>query len=69
MMAGGTVLFAAGGWAVDRLLGTLPVLTIIGALAGVGLSSLSVWRRLNPTDDETSERERSRNRRTRQEDH
>ena len=64
-MAGGILLFAAGGWGLDRLIGSLPVFTIIGALAGVGLSSLSVWRRLYPVDTGPEEGDRKRKSRSR----
>lgn len=39
-------MFTAGGWLVDRWLGLFPVGTVLGALLGTGLSSLSVSRSL-----------------------
>ncbi len=62
MMAAGTLLFGAGGWFLDRVFGILPVLTIVGALVGVGLSSLNVWQRLNPSSTQKSEQFRNRDR-------
>ena len=62
MMAGGILLFAAGGWVLDQYFGILPVLTIVGALVGVGLTSLSIWQRLNPSNTEKSEQFRTRDR-------
>ncbi len=46
-LAGAVILFTAGGYGLDRWLGTLPAGTIIGALAGTGLGFFSVFRRLN----------------------
>lgn len=51
MFAAGVLLFLAGGWLLDRWLGTLPVFTTIGALIGAALSTLSIWRRLQEPDD------------------
>jgi F0F1-type ATP synthase assembly protein I len=52
----------AGGWVLDRWLGTFPVLLVLGALLGAGLGTLSIYRRLQigvePDDaQETEERE------------
>lgn len=44
--AGGVVLFALGGLALDRWLGLTPVGTVGGTLVGAGLSFLSVYREL-----------------------
>lgn len=44
--AGGVILFMAGGYGLDRWLGSLPAFTVAGTLAGVGLSFLSVYRDL-----------------------
>jgi F0F1-type ATP synthase assembly protein I len=44
--AGGIIFFMAIGWALDRLLGLMPVFTITGTLLGTVLSFLSVYRRL-----------------------
>lgn len=42
----GIVVFAGGGFWLDRAIGTTPVATIVGTLAGVALSTLMVYRRL-----------------------
>jgi F0F1-type ATP synthase assembly protein I len=49
------MLFMAGGWLLDRWLGVLPVFTVIGALIGATLSTLSIYRRLQAgmEDDES----------------
>jgi F0F1-type ATP synthase assembly protein I len=44
--AAGVVLFLVGGLFLDRWLGLTPVLTIVGALLGAGLSSYWVYLRL-----------------------
>jgi len=62
MMAAGILLFAAGGWVLDRVFGILPVFTLIGALLGVGLTSLSVWQRLKPGNKQKSGQFRTRDR-------
>ncbi|MBE0594189.1 MAG: AtpZ/AtpI family protein, partial [Gemmatimonadales bacterium] len=36
----------AGGWLLDRWLGTFPVLLVLGALVGATLATLSIYRRL-----------------------
>ena len=46
VLAGAVLLFLAGGWAVDRWLGTTPGFTIAGALVGAVLGTLSVYRQL-----------------------
>ena len=46
MFAAGVIVFMAGGWVVDRWLGTFPVLLVLGALVGAVLSTLSIYRRL-----------------------
>ena len=51
MFAAGVLVFLAGGWLLDRWLGTLPVFATIGALAGAALSTLSIWRRLQGPGD------------------
>jgi F0F1-type ATP synthase assembly protein I len=48
--AAGVLAFLAGGWALDRWLGTLPVFSTIGALIGAALATLSIWRRLQGPD-------------------
>jgi F0F1-type ATP synthase assembly protein I len=51
VFAAGVLVFLAGGWMLDRWLGTLPVFTTIGALLGAALSTLSIWRRLQEPPD------------------
>lgn len=51
MFAAGVLVFLGGGWLLDRWLGTLPVFTTIGALAGAALSTLSIWRSLQEPPD------------------
>jgi len=46
VFAAGVLVFLAGGWLIDRWLGTLPVFTTVGALLGAALATLSIWRRL-----------------------
>jgi F0F1-type ATP synthase assembly protein I len=46
MFAAGVIVFMAGGWVLDRWLGTFPVLLVLGALIGAVLSTLSIYRRL-----------------------
>jgi F0F1-type ATP synthase assembly protein I len=46
MFAAGVIVFMAGGWLLDRWLGTFPVLLVLGALIGAVLSTLSIYRRL-----------------------
>jgi F0F1-type ATP synthase assembly protein I len=50
MFAAGVLVFLAGGWLLDRWLGTLPVFATIGALVGAALATLSIWRRLQGPD-------------------
>lgn len=45
--AGGIVLFMGAGYLLDRWLGLLPVLTVVGTLAGSVLSFAWVYLRLN----------------------
>lgn len=58
MFAAGVLLFTAGGWWLDRRLHLFPLFTLFGALVGTGLSTLSVWRRVQagPGDGENSAR-------------
>ena len=63
MFAAGVLVFMAGGWLLDRWLGTFPVLLVLGALLGAGLSTLSIYRRLQigvtpPDEDRPTERSR-----------
>ena len=46
VFAAGVLVFLAGGWLLDRWLGTLPVFMTVGALVGAALATLSIWRRL-----------------------
>ena len=46
MFAAGVIVFMAGGWLLDRWLGTFPVFLVLGALIGAVLSTLSIYRRL-----------------------
>jgi F0F1-type ATP synthase assembly protein I len=46
MFAAGVMVFMAGGWLLDRWLGTFPVLLVLGALLGATLATLSIYRRL-----------------------
>lgn len=50
--AAGVMLFMAGGWFLDRWLGVLPLFTVLGALVGAALSTLSIYRRLQVGDEE-----------------
>lgn len=52
--AGGIILFAGLGFGLDRLLGTMPFLTIAGTLAGAVLSFLYVLAKLNAGRSSTS---------------
>ena len=54
LFAGGVIVFMAGGWLLDRVLGTFPVLLVIGALAGAALSTVSIYRRLQGGNDRDS---------------
>ena len=49
--AAGVLVFLAGGWLLDRWLGTLPVFMTVGALVGAALATLSIWRRLREPPD------------------
>ncbi|HEX9632578.1 MAG TPA: AtpZ/AtpI family protein [Gemmatimonadales bacterium] len=51
VFAAGVLVFLAGGWLLDRWLGTLPVLMTVGALLGAALGTLSIWRRLREPPD------------------
>ncbi len=60
--AAGVLVFMAGGWVLDRWLGTFPILLVLGALLGAALGTLSIYRRLQigvePDDaQESKERE------------
>ena len=44
--AGGVILFAAGGFLLDRWLGWTPALTIVGTLVGSALSFYNVYTQI-----------------------
>lgn len=46
--AAGVVLFTGAGLLLDRRVGVFPLFTLIGALVGTVLATLSVWRRFQP---------------------
>ena len=46
VFAAGVLVFMAGGWVLDRWLGTFPLLLVLGALLGAALGTLSIYRRL-----------------------
>jgi F0F1-type ATP synthase assembly protein I len=46
LFAAAVILFMAGGWLLDRWIGVLPLFTVIGALLGATLATLSIYRRL-----------------------
>jgi len=55
--AAGVMVFMAGGWLLDRWLGVLPLFTVIGALIGATLSTVSIYRRLMAGEAEDQGRE------------
>lgn len=61
--AAAIVLFALGGWLLDRWLGITPALTIVGTLAGSALSFFWVYAKLK--SDEETRRKSDRGRRGR----
>ncbi len=44
--AAAVVAFAAAGWLLDRWLGVTPVFSVVGALIGAALGSVSIYRSL-----------------------
>ena len=56
--AGGILLFMAAGYALDRWIGTLPWLTLVGTIVGAILSFLAVYRRLM-ADEAKAKQERA----------
>ena len=54
--AAAVMVFMAGGWFLDKWLGSFPVLMVLGALLGATLSTVSIYRRLL-VDQETDEAE------------
>jgi len=63
--AGGTILFMAAGFWLDRWLGLMPLFTVVGTLGGATLSFLNVYRRLK-ADEAEHEKDRLARKRTRQ---
>jgi F0F1-type ATP synthase assembly protein I len=55
--AGGVIVFTGAGFALDRWLGLMPVLTVAGALIGATLGFLSVLTRVK-AEDEARRKER-----------
>jgi len=52
--AAAVFLFMAGGWLLDGWLGTTPLLSVVGALVGAALGTISIYRSLllkSRTDD------------------
>ena len=62
--AGGTILFMAAGFWLDRWLGLMPLFTIVGTLGGAALSFLAVFRRLQ-ADEVEHEKDRQARKRKR----
>jgi ATP synthase protein I len=63
--AGGVVLFAAAGFGLDRWLGTTPLFTVVGTLAGAALSFLNVyWKLKAEAEQDAADRRRETGRRT-----
>lgn len=46
LFAAAVLLFMAGGWYLDSLLGVFPLFLVLGALVGAALATLSIYRRL-----------------------
>ena len=51
MFAAAVMVFLAGGWLLDRWLGTLPVFMTLGALVGAAMATFSIWRRLREPEE------------------
>jgi len=49
--AGGIITFVAGGFLLDRWLGTMPAFTIAGTLLGAALSFINVYVKLQALGD------------------
>jgi F0F1-type ATP synthase assembly protein I len=64
--AGGIVLFTGLGYLLDRWLGLLPLLTIVGTIVGTTLSFLWVYQKLKQ-DERKYEAEHPGQRRNRRE--
>ncbi len=54
--AGGIILFMAGGFGLDRWLGTAPILTLVGTLAGAVLSFINLYAKLAILNQQERER-------------
>lgn len=50
--AGGVVIFTGAGFFLDRWLGLVPILTVVGALTGATLSFLSLYTRIRAEEEE-----------------
>jgi len=57
--AGGTLMFMAAGWFLDKWLHLTPVLTVAGTLAGAALSFLNVYWKLQADAAQRRRRRRS----------
>lgn len=56
--AGGIVVFALGGVALDRWLGLMPLFTIVGTLLGATLSFVNVYIKLQADIDAEAKRKK-----------
>ncbi len=54
------ILFAGLGWLLDRLLGTKPILTIVGTLVGAGLAMVWVFLKIRADQDSYEAKHRRR---------
>ncbi len=54
--AGGIILFMAGGFGLDRWLGTAPVLMLVGTLVGAVLSFVNLYAKLAIINQQERER-------------
>lgn len=52
VFAAGVLAFTGLGWYLDGRFGSFPALTVVGAVFGSVLSTLSVWRSLQSLDDQ-----------------
>ncbi|MBP9201200.1 MAG: AtpZ/AtpI family protein [Gemmatimonadales bacterium] len=52
------ILWAGAGYLLDRVLGTMPFLTILGTLVGAGLAFLWVFLKVRQDEDEFRARHR-----------
>ncbi|NNG17494.1 MAG: AtpZ/AtpI family protein [Gemmatimonadales bacterium] len=58
--AGGTILFMAAGFWIDRWLGLMPLFTIVGTLGGATLSFLNVYRKLQADEAKHKKRRQAK---------